>query len=57
MHFDDIVMNDVANPKIKDQEYCSHNQCNLKSPSRIKLSKLQKHPGHYLNSGCCQACL
>ena len=30
MHFDDIVMNDVANPKIKDQEYCSHNQCNLK---------------------------
>lgn len=40
MHFEDIVMNDVANPKIKDQEYCPLNQCNLKSPSRIKLSNV-----------------
>ncbi|RVW82285.1 Exopolygalacturonase [Vitis vinifera] len=40
MHFEDIVMNDVGNPIIIDQEYCPHNQCNLKSPSRIKISNV-----------------
>ncbi|KAJ9686035.1 hypothetical protein PVL29_015087 [Vitis rotundifolia] len=40
MNFEDIVMNTVGNPIIIDQEYCPHNQCNLKSPSRIKLSNV-----------------
>ncbi|RVW37621.1 Polygalacturonase [Vitis vinifera] len=38
MHFEDIVMNNVGNPIIIDQEYCPHNQCNLKIPSRIMLN-------------------
>ncbi|KAJ9686854.1 hypothetical protein PVL29_015625 [Vitis rotundifolia] len=40
MHFEDIVMNNVGNPIIIDQEHCPHNQCNLKIPSRIKLSSV-----------------
>lgn len=40
MHLEDIVMNNVDNPIITYQKYCPHNQCNLKSPSRIKLSNV-----------------
>ncbi|XVE72505.1 hypothetical protein DITRI_Ditri11bG0044700 [Diplodiscus trichospermus] len=40
MHFEDITLNDVGNPILIDQQYCPWNQCNLKLPSRIKLSKI-----------------
>ncbi|KAH7545309.1 hypothetical protein FEM48_Zijuj01G0079900 [Ziziphus jujuba var. spinosa] len=38
--FDDIVMNNVQNPIVTDQQYCAHNKCNLKVPSRIKASNV-----------------
>ncbi|XP_054791192.1 exopolygalacturonase-like [Prosopis cineraria] len=39
--FDDIVMNNVANPIVIDQEYqCEPAKCN-KKPSRVKLSGIQ----------------
>ncbi|OMP10233.1 Glycoside hydrolase, family 28 [Corchorus olitorius] len=40
MHFENIVMNNVGNPILIDQQYCPWNQCNLKMPSKIKLSKI-----------------
>ncbi|XP_022946596.1 exopolygalacturonase-like [Cucurbita moschata] len=40
MHFEDIEMDNVANPIIIDQEYCPWNQCNRKVPSAIKISKV-----------------
>ncbi|XP_068652819.1 exopolygalacturonase-like [Aristolochia californica] len=35
--FDDIVMNEVYNPILIDQQYCPHDQCSLKSPSKVRL--------------------
>lgn len=40
LHFDDIIMNNVSTPILIDQEYCPHNQCNLKAPSKIKISEV-----------------
>ncbi|KAL2531729.1 Pectin lyase-like superfamily protein [Abeliophyllum distichum] len=40
LHYEDIIMDNVENPIIIDQEYCPWNQCNLDSPSLIKISKM-----------------
>ncbi|KAG9456633.1 hypothetical protein H6P81_001141 [Aristolochia fimbriata] len=35
--FEDILMHDVHNPIVIDQLYCPHDQCSLKSPSKVRL--------------------
>ncbi|CAK9133335.1 unnamed protein product [Ilex paraguariensis] len=40
MHFEDIIMNNVANPVLIDQEYCPSNQCTKQHPSQVKISKV-----------------
>ncbi|XP_075636829.1 exopolygalacturonase-like [Castanea sativa] len=40
MHFENIIMNNVANPILIDQGYCPNNQCSNKSPSKVKISNV-----------------
>nr|POE90951.1 exopolygalacturonase [Quercus suber] len=40
MHFENIIMNNVANPILIDQSYCPNNQCTNKSPSKVKISNV-----------------
>ncbi|KAJ4721183.1 putative Pectin lyase-like superfamily protein [Melia azedarach] len=38
--FEDLVMNNVENPIVIDQQYCPHSSCNIKVPSRVKISNV-----------------
>ncbi|XP_050281109.1 exopolygalacturonase-like [Quercus robur] len=40
IHFENIVMNNVANPILIDQGYCPNGQCSSKSPSKVKISNV-----------------
>nr|POF03198.1 exopolygalacturonase [Quercus suber] len=40
IHFEDVVMNNVANPIIIDQNYCPNIQCSNQSPSKVKISNV-----------------
>ncbi|KAK4597092.1 hypothetical protein RGQ29_014914 [Quercus rubra] len=40
IHFEDVVMNNVANPIIIDQNYCPNSQCSNESPSKVKISNV-----------------
>ncbi|XP_043721194.1 exopolygalacturonase-like [Telopea speciosissima] len=42
--FDDIIMNNVQNPIIIDQQYCSGSSCKNKPPSRVQVSNV-----HFMN--------
>ncbi|ERN07064.1 hypothetical protein AMTRI_Chr12g273480 [Amborella trichopoda] len=38
--YEDIVMNNVANPIIIDQQYCPYSSCPQKGPSRVKINDI-----------------
>ncbi|KAK9993115.1 hypothetical protein SO802_022818 [Lithocarpus litseifolius] len=40
IHFENVIMNNVANPIIIDQNYCPNNQCSNQSPSKVKISNV-----------------
>ncbi|XP_075645652.1 exopolygalacturonase-like [Castanea sativa] len=40
MHFENVIMNNVANPILIDQGYCPNGQCSNKSPSKVKISNV-----------------
>nr|POE81783.1 exopolygalacturonase [Quercus suber] len=40
IHFEDVVMNNVANPIIIDQKYCPNSQYSNESPSKVKISNV-----------------
>jgi len=40
IHFENIVMNNVANPILIDQGYCPNGQCSNKAPSKVKISNV-----------------
>ncbi|XP_050245962.1 exopolygalacturonase-like [Quercus robur] len=40
MHFENIIMKNVANPILIDQNYCPNSQCSNESPSKVKISNV-----------------
>ncbi|KAK4593306.1 hypothetical protein RGQ29_017429 [Quercus rubra] len=40
IHFENIIMNNVANPILIDQGYCPNSQCSNKSPSKVKINNV-----------------
>nr|POF10832.1 polygalacturonase [Quercus suber] len=40
IHFEDVVMNNIANPININQNYCPNSQCSNQSPSKVKISNV-----------------
>ncbi|XP_075665112.1 exopolygalacturonase-like [Castanea sativa] len=40
MHFENVIMDNVANPILIDQGYCPNGQCSNKAPSKVKISNV-----------------